>query len=241
MIFMHVFCHDDFRIIGSNLLAAPFFTSGTGAAASPACLRSWIKRRSNCASEENVLKISSPEAVVSITSSQIGRKPMPLWPKRSTNCTKCDIDLPKRSNRQISKVSPLAKPLNSDQALDVLIWRQKFYRQISCCLRTGFFKCINLKLHLLILSTYSGISNKSCHLFSISWKLSSYWNFFFKTRISYYFSLSFISDFIFLTNDCLLRHGLLRFFASLTLIFMAIPSDYLLDREHGVEWPMLRN
>ena len=82
------------------------------AAASPARVRSWIRRRSNCARLEKMLNINSPDAVVvSMAPSESDRKPIPLPSNSSTRATRCGIERPRRSRRQTTKVSPASKAL----------------------------------------------------------------------------------------------------------------------------------
>ena len=78
------------------------------AAASPAFVRSWIRRRSNCASAEKMFRTSSPEAdVVSIIPSAIDRNPISRSLRSSIMFTKWRIERPSRSRRQTTSVSPL--------------------------------------------------------------------------------------------------------------------------------------
>lgn len=77
------------------------------AAESPALVRSWIRRLSNWAKAEKILKIRSPDAVVvSIAPSHIDLNPTPLPFSISIRLTSCDIDRPRRSRRQTIRVSP---------------------------------------------------------------------------------------------------------------------------------------
>lgn len=74
-------------MVFSIFLRPPFLPLAL-AASRPALVRSWISLRSNWASEENILNINSPEAVVvSMAPSQIDLKPIPLILKSSTNDT----------------------------------------------------------------------------------------------------------------------------------------------------------
>ena len=73
-------------------------------------VRSWIKRRSNCARAEKILNTNSPEAVVvSIAPSQSDRKPTPRCCSSSTNPTRWTIDRPRRSRRHTNNRSPACK------------------------------------------------------------------------------------------------------------------------------------
>jgi len=96
-------------------------------------VRSWINRRSNWARAEKILKINSPDAVVvSIAPSWSDRNPTPRSLRPSTTVIRCRIDLPRRSSRHATSVSPVcnvarhfASPGRSHRAPDSLslkIW-----------------------------------------------------------------------------------------------------------------------
>ncbi len=104
------------------------------AAFNPACDRSWINLRSNCAWMAKILKTISPEvAVVLMPTSLIDQKSTPLLFRFSMSSMRCLRDLPSRSSLQITRVSPacsscmqLSKPGRSDFAPLALSMKMSF-------------------------------------------------------------------------------------------------------------------
>ena len=121
------------------------------AAMSPARVRSWTSRRSNCASAEKRWKTSSPEAVVvSRAPSDKERNRICRLSSSSIRVTRCVMERPRRSKRQTTKVSPETKrwtqasspgrAVRAPEAMSRKIWssRQPARRKASSCKLTSW-------------------------------------------------------------------------------------------------------